>query len=392
MDRDRLHQELQAGAAGPLADLRTSLRTDLDGIISGILGGVSTSRHHAERTRAERIRATAPFRRVAMKDVDVQVEFVPWVNYSLMHCGLPQIHRLLIRNGAGEDLTDVLIKVWIPDYGDMWQKTIPSIGAGVEHVEEAIRIQINKKRLQAVTEAENAALQIEVSTDERKIYAGTYDIHIHAYNHWVYHPNCPELLASFVMPNNAAVEKAVEAAKPHLKELCGKTSFDGYQSGDPSKVDCIAKSLFQAMQEELNITYINPPPSFERSGQKIYLPDRVVGSQQGTCLDLALFYAAGLERTGLAPVIFLVTGHAFLGYWRSEGAGFDAPSTGEWELVVKAVTDGLLVPVNSTTFTAEQRDFEDAVAEATGYLKESDAFDYLVDVGQSRRHGIRPMD
>ena len=37
-----------------------------------------------------------------------------------------------------------------------------------------------------------------------------------------------------------------------------------------------------------DLVYVNPPASFEQSGQKVRTPDQVMHEGMGTCLDLAL--------------------------------------------------------------------------------------------------------
>ena len=72
----------------------------------------------------------------------------------------------------------------------------------------------------------------------------------------------------------------------------------------------IANAIYDAMSAR-QVRYINPPPSFEGTGQKIRLPHEVLVDRWGTCLDLATTYAAALEQAGLNPVLVLCDGHAF---------------------------------------------------------------------------------
>ena len=45
-----------------------------------------------------------------------------------------------------------------------------------------------------------------------------------------------------------------------------------------------------------------------------------MASNSGTCIDLALLLASCLEYVDIYPVVVLLSGHAFAGYWRSESA------------------------------------------------------------------------
>lgn len=45
---------------------------------------------------------------------------------------------------------------------------------------------------------------------------------------------------------------------------------------------------------------------------------QVLDERFGTCIDLAVTYAACIEQTGLHPLIWLVNGHAFTGFMLNE--------------------------------------------------------------------------
>ncbi len=44
----------------------------------------------------------------------------------------------------------------------------------------------------------------------------------------------------------------------------------------------------------------------------------MLASNSGTCVDLALLLAACLEYIDIYPVVVLLSGHAFVGYWRND--------------------------------------------------------------------------
>jgi hypothetical protein len=102
--------------------------------------------------------------------------------------------------------------------------------------------------------------------------------------------------------------------------------FDGYQGVDPkakdpyATVNMQARSMWAALSYDLPLSYINPPPSFTASSQRLRTPSDVMDGKRGTCIDLALLMAACLEYVGIYPVIFLLNNHAFPGYWRSDEA------------------------------------------------------------------------
>ena len=140
-------------------------------------------------------------------------------------------------------------------------------------------------------------------------------------------PLSVETLASFVQPNDPAIAELARDASDILARRTGKGSLEGYQSGDPARVDQIARAIFEAMQAR-DIRYVEPPANWVDLTQQIRTPEEVLrGNRQGTCLDTTVVYAAALEFAGLRPLLWLAAGHIFAGYWRVEDQGVDTSTT-----------------------------------------------------------------
>ncbi len=135
-------------------------------------------------------------------------------------------------------------------------------------------------------------------------------------------------LPCFVLPRDPAVLKVVDSAQRYLRTLLDDTSagFDGYQqlldddSNAADVVDPQVQALWAALQHDLPVNYINPPPSYTSQSQRLRNPTEIFRGNAATCIDLALLFASCLEFVGIYPVIFLIQGHAFPGYWRSDKA------------------------------------------------------------------------
>lgn len=80
----------------------------------------------------------------------------------------------------------------------------------------------------------------------------------------------PELLASFVMPNHPVVNSMIQLTSQYLDKWTKDPSLAGYQYGDPNRVKNMAAAAYAAIQQK-NITYAEPPSSFESSGQRTVL-------------------------------------------------------------------------------------------------------------------------
>jgi hypothetical protein len=341
------------------------------------------------------------FDRVTTRDLNIKINLLPRLNYALAHSGLPFIPELEIKNASGEPAQDVLIKAWIAtDYGEPWQRTLPSIAPGESHVEKNIVIPLQKSRLQQVREAEKANLRVDIYTEGSVQVSETVPVEVLAYNEWYFHPDFPALMACFVQPNSEAVEKIISLVRDRLRLEYRDTSLDGYQSGDRKKIVQMLEALYNTLQKDLQLTYINPPPSFEKSemldggrftmSQKIFFPELILQHRRGTCLDLALLCAACVERMGLNPLCFLVKGHAFFGVWLSENALQD-PVVKDVAAVGEIVSSGEWLPLNSTTFAVQpQRRFSDCREEGRYCLENMD-FICAIDVCSARYSGFKPI-
>ncbi|OQW96589.1 MAG: hypothetical protein BWK74_08145, partial [Desulfobacteraceae bacterium A6] len=303
-----------------------------------------------------------------------------------------------------------------PDYGDSWEKSLPAIPPNKSFVIERINIPVSKEKLISVKESEQAHLKTEISSNGNNLYLNTKPVKVLAYNEWYFHPFITESLAGFILPNCEAVVETIKHSGAHLKKLDSDSAFDGYQSKSKSKVEIMAHALYLALQKGLGIKYINPPSSFEKTGQKILLPDDVLNLSRGTCLDLALLYNACIERIGLYPLVFLVPGHALLGlwlnhedhvnFWKNENAIEEGqrkkPVRDEkeafemyyrylqerYERLKEAIENGMIMPLNSTTFT-KNAGFDECKEEGAKICSEA-LFDAAIDVKIARAH-VKPM-
>jgi hypothetical protein len=344
----------------------------------------------------------SPFEQVTTHNLELQAQPLPRLNYALAHCGIPLIPSLTIHNLSKEAANDVLIKAWVAtDYGEPWQKTVPAIAPGQSYTQPKIVVPLTKSRLQEVQEAEKANLRIDVFTEGSLQISETYPLEVLAYNEWYYHPAAQEIMACFVQPNSESVEQIVSMVRDRLKKEYRDSSLDGYQSGDAKKVIRMLEALYLTLQRDLQLTYINPPPSFEMPellpdgsstlSQKVFFPEQILKHRRGTCLDLALLCAACVERMGLNPLVFLIRGHAFFGAWLSEKC-LETAAVTDPDMVSQLVTEGKWLPMNSTTFAlAEQKSFRDCLQEAQYCISKPEWLLCAVDVVAARNSGFKPV-
>ncbi len=249
------------------------------------------------------------FERTVNRGLEVKINSMPRLNYSLVHCGFPLISSLKINNNSRQPVKNVVLKIWLaPDYSEPWQKSIPDILPGKKHVEKKLQLPLVLSRLQRIREAEEACLRIDVLAEGQLYFSDTYPMEVLAYNEWYLHPDHAETLACFVRPNSEAIEKIINHVRDRLRRENKDTTLCGYQMGKPEKVMEMLEALYNTLQQDLNITYINHPPSFERgitrwggipsSSQKVIFAEEIYENRRGTCLDLALLCAVlpGADR------------------------------------------------------------------------------------------------
>jgi hypothetical protein len=219
------------------------------------------------------------------------------------------------------------------------------------------------------------------------------------------------------------VARVIDSAQKYLMALRDDpgAGFDGYQSvtqeaqdmderSEP--VDMQVRALWAALSFDLTLSYINPPPNFTVSAQRLRTPSDVIDGHRGTCIDLALLFAACLEYVDIYPVIFLLTDHAFPGYWRSEesyqkylGMTVTAPAKlmdgvssassvtkrlSGYEEVNQLIQSGDLVPLETVWLTRRQS-FSDALDAGAENLGTPSEFAALLDIKTARNSGVTPL-
>lgn len=177
--------------------------------------------------------------------------------------------------------------------------------------------------------AEDAEICVALVIDEKAEAVDKKKISVLGSRQWLHTQGYDEvsglLLTAFVAPHDPILDTVLSAAQPHLAASSKPAmpdgyvaSWDGYQSDKPEQIDRQVESIVLALQS-MDITYMNPPTSWDQEGQKIRTATEMVGDvaqRAATCLDSTILLASILERIDISPVLFIVSGHAFLGYWR----------------------------------------------------------------------------
>ncbi len=108
------------------------------------------------------------------------------------------------------------------------------------------------------------------------------------------------MIAAFVTPNEDTVKSVANAIASGLAT----------NTSDEDALEAFLR-CFYALRE-LGVRYIQEPMSYwsERTAQYVQYPAETLSRTSGTCLDLAICYAALMEAVGVRSYVVLIEGHA----------------------------------------------------------------------------------
>jgi len=327
--------------------------------------------------------------------LDLQIELDRRINFAMQQNDVVVVKGMRLQNRGEEPLRDLEIRISAePDFGESWSTRVMEVAGGATYNFSSVDLELSSGFLAGLTERVRGKLWIEVSGPE---HAGSKlllrrgeQVELLARDEWSGLSSLPEILAAFVLPNHPAIQQILRSAADLLQDWTGDPSLSGYQSKDPRRVYTTAAAIYGALQE-LGLTYVNPPASFEDQGQRVRLPDRIIDGGMATCLDIALLAAGCLEQAGLHPLLVTVEGHAFTAVWLQEEC-FPEPAMDDALRLRKRVDLNEIVMFDPTCATARPSPgFERAVSEANRWLADPDRFRCVIDVQRARKGRIRPL-
>ena len=286
----------------------------------------------------------------------IEVDHRERVTYAMAYNKLSTIRAVRIRNlGAtpGEPLTLTVRSRWsVTERPPLQEYSVTLDAPALEGVAEMdmSACRLDDTAMVNVAETAPAIIEVEVVEPSGRMTRTERDITILARNQWTW--DSLPITAAFVQPNHPAVAGVLNDASELLRTRTGSSALEGYQRDQegPGRADAIARAIFDALTTRIP-NYIDPPAGYEDEGQKLRPLDQVLDERQGTCFDLACAYASCLEQAGLHPVIFIVHGHAFTGYFRRDRTDAERKSTGplitEPALIQNLVDSGLLNAVDA---------------------------------------------
>jgi hypothetical protein len=218
-----------------------------------------------------------------------------------------------------------------------------------------------------------------------------------AQDEWVDSPDTYEFLPAFIHPESQAVRSLWTGAGDRITAVARTTSLDGETASENGTAGLYVKALYLALRDK-KLRYIQPPPQRigprgqRFVGQRVRSPEEVLKEGRGTCHDLSLLFAACMEHIRLYPLVVLIPGHTFVGYWpRSSEHSAYWNIARPWQIKNKhelrdLVTAKKVVLLEATAITdPDDVSFEDACTQGAGHLSEGTRpFDVAIDVRASR--------
>lgn len=301
------------------------------------------------------------------------------------------LESVIILNDGPDDVVDLVVSVTAsPPFITPMQWTVDRVSANGMLPLRGLEAQMRRNPTFDGREGERGEVVFVVRRDGEELASRVVPVRILADTEWGGSSDMPELLASFSMPSDPAVERLMREASRILADTDGGR-LEGYASGDPRHVWNTAQAVWASVVAE-GLEYAPPPASWE-NGQRVRSPSMIEEGGVVTCLDSAMLFSSIFEQAGLDPVVVVTKGHALPGVWlRRQNAGTLLDK--EAASVRKAIAAGDLLLMESTLATgAHATGFGPATEAGTRTVREEVETDFLwmLDVARARSQGIRPL-
>jgi hypothetical protein len=231
-------------------------------------------------------------------------------------------------------------------------------------------------------QVERSRRRLTIAVDGELLRGDPIECWLLPHNEWSTLPEHRPALAAFVVPNHPSVAALASEVTAVV---------------DPeAPAEALMHATFDVLAERWQLTYRLEPPHWAADSQKVRLPHQVLLDDagrrgEGTCLDLALLVAAGLENLGLQPVVAVVDAgrwwHALVGCWDPPEPGLEALRFDAQAVMARAIW---VDPTCATRDERIRRPFADARAEAERYFVQEQLI-FALDVSAARREEITPL-
>ena len=252
------------------------------------------------------------------KKIAIITSVMPKLNLAFQQNSLPVITEIELRNESEQTYHELeLVLTGAPAFLHERSWYIDKLAPNSQLILDDVRVELNAEFLRAIHESLFGEMIFTLKSGTETLDTITEKVELLAKDEWVGTRILPEILAAFVQPNDAAVQSVLRDASKLLEAGNQSASLEGYQSKSPKRVAILVSALWSAVCK-LDLSYANPPASFEEEGQRVRLPSKIAETRLATCLDTALLFASCLEQIGLNALVIFTKGHAFTGCWLND--------------------------------------------------------------------------
>ncbi|KXV40452.1 disulfide oxidoreductase [Gluconobacter japonicus] len=320
------------------------------------------------------------------------------VSSALWENSVPVLLELSLRNLSDREFRD--LEITLDCQPSVLRPTcwrVQSLGAGQFQTIDRLDVELDGAFLASLSEAARAEVRLRVSEiqpdgSREELLDRVFPLTVRCRSEWGGLQGLPDLLAAFVLPNDPAVAKILRSASALLQEAGQSPSLEGYQGGRKRAWEQ-AQAIWCAIAA-LKITYVSPPASFVEDGQRVRLPTQIVEERLATCLDTALLFAGCLEAIGLRPLLIMLKGHAFTGFWLSREQSGTSVLQDLPGLRNRVALDDVCVFETTFVTAAACPTFSKACENGLAQLQdgeESSKFEDVIDIHRARLRRIRPL-
>ena len=242
-------------------------------------------------------------------------------------------------------------------------------------------LKVKKEYIDTLVEVEPSAVQVIVRNGEGNILCSKeYSFNI-----------LPTSQPSFEILTDARLyAKYVTPLSPRVKQIAlnaikynDNKAIITYQNTGKDRFSAMlkeAQAIYLALHNH-GIMYQNPPAGglyaevkdgIEIATQRLRMPEEVLKDKKGTCLDLSILFCACLEEVGFNPILIIIDGHAFAGFFLDKEKTFTNGNEQKSGLVYNSASSGMneIALVECTTFSADNdAPFKESMNIALDHLK-----------------------
>ena len=254
----------------------------------------------------------------------------------------------------------------------------PHMRAGIKNADLAL----DREFLSGIAERTEGSVTVTAEMSGRTVSEKRYGITVLANGEW-FGVNAPELIVSFISPDDPEVLRIAANAARMLGAWTGASAMDRYASGDRSKVRKEVSAIYSAIQQ-FDVRCTALPADVHRTGGRISPAKRIVDEMCATPLDLTLLFLSCAGSVGLNTVIIFTKGRVTAGVW-TEDTSFSPPVQRDPGTIMRSVRDGSLMLIDCEGMTSNKRtDIESSETSAKRTLLNESDFLLALDVGCAR--------